>query len=131
MVFEGIFFSKGIAFPFLGQGMNHDGSLQVSDLADQFDQILEAVAVDRPHVAPSQLFEQHSRRLEKGLHRIVHHLQGSFQTEGFGKRSTFSNFQGFFPKDIIKSGRSNAGQKLGKSTHIGVDTHSVVVIDEQ
>ena len=131
MVFEGIFFGKGIAFPFLGQGMNHNGALQVSDLADQFDQILEAVAVDRPHVAPSQLFEQHSRRLEKGLHRIVHHLQGAFQTEGFGKGSTFSNFQGFFPKDIIKPGRSDAGQKLGKSTHIGIDAHSVVVIDEQ
>ena len=62
---------------------------------------------------------------------IVHHLQGACQTEGFGKGSAFSNFQGFFPKDIVKSGRSDAGQKLGKSTHIGIDTHSVVVIDEQ
>ena len=109
--------------------MEQRGARLVLDLGQDFQQVLDAVPVDRAHVAETQLLE-HQARDQQGLGGLDD-LFRELQQAGTQSRDRQDHLFDFIRQVVIGLAVNDPVQVPFEGAHVGRDGHLVVVQNDQ
>jgi hypothetical protein len=126
--FDLVLLRGGESLPLRRDDVDQTRARHLTDVAEGLDEIIDIVAVHRPHVAKSELFEQHPRN-EHPLHGIVgtngkllHDLAHRAES-----RRAVNQLLQLLTHPVVEGARANGGEILVQRSHVRRDGHLVVV----
>ena len=129
VIFHGELLGVGIPLALLRHDVEQRGARLVLDLGQDVQEVLDAVPVDRAHVAEPQLLE-HQARDQQGLGGLDD-LFRELQQAGTQSRDRQDHLFDFIRQVVIGLAVNDPVQVPFEGAHVGRDRHLVVVQNDQ